>query len=201
MAEELKKVLCIEDDSETAKLIAEELTERGFEVLIAHDGHEGFIAILKGIPDLVLCDIGLPQMSGFEILERLNELAPRLGRIPFVFVTALADRESELRGRNLGADDYITKPIDFEILETIINARLAGVARNEIWPKLANLNDREAETLTWVARGKTSAQIAEMLDIPKRTVDFHIDNARIKLGAATRTEAAIKAAIGRLIKP
>lgn len=201
MAEARKKILCIEDDRETAKLIAEELSERGFDVLIAYEGHEGFIAILKGIPDLVLCDISLPHMSGFEILERLNQLSPRLERIPFVFLTALADRDSELRGRQLGADDYITKPVDFDIVETIINARLAGVARNEIWPTLVNLNDREAEALTWVARGKTSAQVSEMLDMSKRTVEFHLENARAKLGASTRTEAAFKAAIGGLIKP
>jgi DNA-binding CsgD family transcriptional regulator len=83
----------------------------------------------------------------------------------------------------------------------IINARLAGVARNEMWPKLAMLNDREIEALTWVARGKTSAQIGEMVGLSKRTIDFHLDNARIKLGATTRTQAAIKAAIGRLIEP
>jgi DNA-binding CsgD family transcriptional regulator len=63
------------------------------------------------------------------------------------------------------------------------------------------LNDRELEVLTWVARGKTSIQIADMLGIVKRTVYFHLDNARVKLGATTRTEAAIKAATGRLIKP
>jgi DNA-binding CsgD family transcriptional regulator len=63
------------------------------------------------------------------------------------------------------------------------------------------LNGRELEVLTWVARGKTSVQIADMLGIVKRTVDFHLDNARVKLGATTRTEAAIKAATGRLIKP
>src|SRR6266849_3977768 len=67
-------------------------------------------------PDLVLCDINLPVMSGFEVLERLNALAPRLGRIPFVFLTALTDRDSELRARRLGADDYVTKPIDFDML-------------------------------------------------------------------------------------
>jgi DNA-binding response OmpR family regulator len=201
MGEASKKILCIDDDRETAKLIADELTERGFEVLIAYEGHTGFISILKGIPDLVLCDIGVPQMSGFEVLERLNELSPRLERIPFLFMTALSNRDDEMRGRRLGADDYIAKPIDFDILTTIINARFAGVARNEIWPKLANLSNREAEALTWVARGKTSAQIAEMLDMPKRTVDFHLDSARVKLSASTRTEAAIKAAMGRLIKP
>jgi DNA-binding response OmpR family regulator len=157
MAEARKTILCIEDDRETAALISEEMTERGFEAVVAHDGHEGFVAILKITPDLVLCDIGLPIMTGFEVLERLNALAPRLQHIPFVFLTALADRDNELRARRLGADDYVTKPIDFEMLETIINARLTAVARNEIWPKLAMLNEREIEALTWVARGKTSA--------------------------------------------
>jgi DNA-binding NarL/FixJ family response regulator len=201
MTEARKKVLCIEDDSAIAMMIAEELADRGFEVVVAYDGHEGFVAILKIMPDLVLCEINLRSMSGFEVLERLNALAPRLGRIPFVFLTALTDRESELRAWRLGADDYVIKPVDFEMLAMIISARLAGVARNEMWPKLAMLNDREIEALTLVARGKTSVEIADLIGLSKRTVDFHVDNARIKLGTATRTQAAIKAAIGKLIEP
>jgi DNA-binding CsgD family transcriptional regulator len=62
------------------------------------------------------------------------------------------------------------------------------------------LSDREIETLTWAARGKTSAEIALIVGLSKRTVDFHIDNARAKLGVATRIEAAVKAAAGRLIE-
>ena len=201
MAHARNKILCVEDDRETAALIAEELVDRGFEVSVAHSGQEGLIAILRDRPDLVLCDISMPVMSGFEVLERLTEIAPQLGHIPFVFLTALTDRDNELKGRQLGADDYVTKPIDFDVLTTIINARLAGVARTQLWPKLVNLNDREIEVLTWVARGKTSAQIERKLSLAKRTVDFHIDNARIKLGAATRTEAVMKAAAGGLIKP
>jgi DNA-binding NarL/FixJ family response regulator len=201
MAHARKKILCVEDDRETAALIAEELVDRGFEVSVAHSGQEGLVAILRDRPDLVLCDISMPVMSGFEVLERLTEITPQLGHIPFVFLTALTDRDNELKGRQLGADDYVIKPIDFDVLTTIINARVAGVARTQLWPKLVNLNDRETEILTWVARGKTSAQIARELRLAKRTVDFHIDNARIKLGAATRTEAAIKAAAGGLIKP
>jgi len=201
MAEARKKILCIEDDRETAALIVEELIERGFEVTIAHDGRSGLAAILKNMPDLVLSDISMPVMSGFELLERLTALEPRFARMPFVFLTALTDRDNELKGRQLGADDYVTKPIDFDLLTTIINARLAGVARSELWPKLVQLNDREVETLTWAARGKTSAEIAQILGLTKRTVDFHIDNARTKLGAATRTQAVIKAATGRLIEP
>ena len=201
MAEARKNILCIEDDRETAALIAEELVERGFEISVAHDGRAGLAAILKNMPDLVLSDISMPVMSGFELLERLTALEPRFAKMPFIFLTALTDRDSELKGRHLGADDYVTKPIDFEVLTTIINARLAGVARSELWPKLVQLNDREVETLTWVARGKTSAEIAQILGLTKRTVDFHIDNARTKLSAATRTQAVIKAATGRLIDP
>ena len=196
-----RKILCIEDDRETAALIAEELVERGYDVRLAADGREGFAAILKDPPDLVLSDISMPVMSGFEVLERLTALAPRFRNMPFVFLTALSDRDNELRGRQLGADDYVTKPIDFDVLATIITARLAGVARMELWPKLVDLNEREVEALTWVARGKTSAEIAQILGLSKRTVDFHIDNARAKLGAATRTEAVIKAADGGLIEP
>ena len=106
----------------------------------------------------------------------------------------------ELKGRLLGADDYVRKPIDFDRLVLIINARLAGVARTEKSPKLVTLNDREIEVLTWVARGNTSAEIARTLQLSKRTVDFHVNNARIKLQATTRTEAAVKATALRLIK-
>jgi DNA-binding response OmpR family regulator len=201
MPEARKKILCIEDDRETAALIAEELLDRGYDVTIAHDGREGLAAILKIMPDIVLSDISMPAMSGFELLERLIALAPRFSQMPFVFLTALTDRDNELKGRHLGADDYVTKPIDFERLAAIITARLTGVARSRLWPKTVGLNEREIEVLTWVARGKTSAEIAQILGLTKRTVDFHTDNARGKLGAATRTEAAIKAATGRLIEP
>src|SRR5580700_7089706 len=201
MTEPAKKILIIEDDRETASLIAEELVDRGYEVQLAYDGREGFAAILKTMPDLVLSDISMPVMTGFEVLERLTAVAPRFGNMPFVFLTALTDREDELKGRQLGADDYVTKPIDFDVLGTIVAARLARVARAEIWPKLINLNDREIETLTWAARGKTSAEIAQILGLAKRTVDFHIDNARVKLGVSTRVQAAIKAATARLIEP
>jgi DNA-binding response OmpR family regulator len=201
MSEAKKTILCIEDDRETAALIAEELVDRGYQVVLAHDGREGLTAILKTMPDLVLSDISMPMMSGFELLERLVALAPRFAKMPFVFLTALTDRDNELKGRQLGADDYVTKPIDFDMLATIIAARLAGVARTGLWPKLVELNDREVEVLTWVARGKTSVEIAQIIGLTKRTIDFHIDNARAKLGATTRTEAVIKATTGRLIEP
>jgi DNA-binding NarL/FixJ family response regulator len=201
VAHDSKKVLCIEDDRETAGLIAEELADRGFEVSVAYNGQEGLMAIMRHTPDLVLCDISMPVMTGFEVLERLKEIAPRLGHIPFVFLTALADRDNELKARELGADDYVTKPVDFDRLVFIIEARIAGIARTKLLSRFVKLKEREIEVLTWVARGKTSADIARKLRLSKRTVDFHLDNARTKLGAGTRTEAAIKAVASGLIKP
>src|SRR5246127_5206121 len=201
MSEPPIKILCVEDGRETAALIAEELVDRGYEVILAHDGREGLAVILRTMPDLVLSDISMPAMSGFELLESLVALAPRFSKMPFVFLTALTDRDNELKGRQLGADDYVTKPIDFDMLAAIIAARLAGVARTGLWPKTVGLNDREVEVLTWVARGKTSAEIAQIVGLTKRTIDFHIDNGRHKLEAATRTEEVIKATAGRLIEP
>ena len=201
MASPSKNILCIEDDAETAALIAEDLQDRGYTVSIATDGHSGLSSILKTGPDLVLCDSNMPGMTGFEVMERLIALAPQFEAVPFVFLTARTDRDSELKGRRLGADDYVTKPVDFEILAAIIDARLGKGARNEVWSRHVALNDRELECLTWSARGKTSPEIAVILGLSKRTVNFHIENACRKLNVSTRTEAVVKATSGRLIDP
>jgi DNA-binding NarL/FixJ family response regulator len=199
--ERRRRILCVEDDPDTASLICEELVDRGLEVCVAHNGREGLAAILKEPPDLVLCDIGMPGMSGFELLERLTSMEPRFESMPFVFLTALGDHNSEIKGWQLGADDYLTKPVDYDVLAAVISARLARVARSAVWPKHIDLRDREVETLTWAARGKTFAEIAEILGLSKRTIEFHLENARRKLGVATRTQALIKAAKGHLIHP
>ena len=201
MSEIRKRILCVEDDPDTASLICEELVDRGFAVEIARDGRQGLAAILRDPPDLVLCDVGMPGMTGFDLLQRITAMEPRFVRMPFVFLTALADHDSELKGWQLGADDYLTKPVDYDVLAALISARLAGVARRTVWPEKIDLREREVETLTWAARGKTYAEIGEILSLSKRTVEFHLENARRKLGVATRTQALIKAAAGQLIYP
>jgi DNA-binding NarL/FixJ family response regulator len=102
-------------------------------------------------------------MSGFEVLARLNELSPKLKRVPFVFLAARLNRDLKLRARRLGANDSFTSAIDFEIVHNIIDAQLSG---------RAPLSDREIEILSWVARGGTSTQIGKALDLVKRTIDF-----------------------------
>ena len=201
MNERRRRILCIEDDRDTASLIREELVDRGFEVRVAYNGREGLAAILKDPPDLVLSDVGMPGMSGFELLRTLTSMEPRFESMPFVFLTALSNHDNELKGWQLGADDYLTKPVDYDVLAALIAARLARVARSAVWPKQVGLREREVETLTWAARGKTFWEIGEILGLSKRTVEFHLENARRKLGVATRTQALIKAATGHLIQP
>jgi DNA-binding response OmpR family regulator len=201
VSERRRKILCIEDDRDTASLICEELVDRGFQVRLAYNGREGLAAILKEPPDLVLSDVGMPGMSGFELLRTLTSMEPRFESMPFVFLTALSDHDNELKGWQLGADDYLIKPVDYDVLAALITARLARVARSAVWPKQIGLREREVETLTWAARGKTFWEIGEILGLSKRTVEFHLENARRKLGVATRTQALIKAATGHLIQP
>lgn len=138
-----KKILCIEDDREATALIVEDLCDRGFDVSVAHDGEAGLSAILRYAPDLVLCDINMPIMSGFEVAERLAAIAPHCANLPFVFLTAMTDNDNATRARQFGI--HVTKPIDFETLGLIIDARVRGIAPAEPQPKPMNPNDFEIE--------------------------------------------------------
>lgn len=196
-----KQILCIDDNRDSSALLAADLTARGYAVTIACNGHEGISVLLDSHPDLVICDINMPVMSGVEVLERLNALSPRYQDVPFIFLTSFVDRDIELQCRMMGADDFVSKPVDYEMLATIVQARLARVARRNIWRASIDLNPHEVNTLTWSARGKTSGEIAQILGLSKRNVDFHLDSARAKLNVATRTQAVVMAVTGRLIEP
>lgn len=196
------RVLCIEQDQHSAVSIAEALLDRGIAVTAVGNAEDAVTAILREAPHLILFDARAASASGVELVERLIKVAPRFRSIPFVFLTTRTDRITAFLGRQLGVDDYVTKPIDFDALETTIRSRVRlARAGSKPPPSDVTLNHRQVETLTWVARGKTSAQIAKILGVTKRTVDFHLDNARKALGVATRTEAVIRASQGGLIKP
>jgi CheY-like chemotaxis protein len=123
-----KKIQIIEDDREIADLVAEELTDRGYEVRTAYSGQEGCSAIFETAPDLVLSDLMMPVMSGFEVLDRLAAAAPTFRDIPFVFLSGQSEREVALRALLAGADDFVVKPVDFDALDRIISTRLALAA-------------------------------------------------------------------------
>ncbi len=195
----MPRLLCIEDDPDTCELLIEVLSAEGFTVSTVLTAQEGLSALATR-PDLVLCDIDLPDATGFEILAKIrsDNLMP-IG-IPFIFLTAYSQRSHQLEARQLGCDDYVTKPIDFELLVAIIRHRLAAAEKEPEKSEL-RLTEREIQVLTWVARGKSSADIATILEISERTVNFHLDNAMRKAGVATRVQAAVKCAMLGLIEP
>jgi DNA-binding NarL/FixJ family response regulator len=194
------RILCIEDNPGTAELIVEVLEEEGFEVAVAYNGLDG-IAALANRPDIVLCDVDMPDLSGFQVLTSIRERNLLPADVPFIFITAFSQRSYQVQARQLGCDDFVTKPIDFELLIAILRNRLAkaqGPAPENVGFRLT---DRESEALAWVARGKSSADIATILGVSERTVNFHIDNVIRKSGVATRVQAAVKCALLGLIKP
>ena len=139
-------------------------------------------------------------------LEDLLSMVRALGIGPVRDVGLLDSAAARPRASAFGEDAYGTIDLKAAALVHSLARNHALVDGNKRLAWLAvvvflDLNDREVEVLTWVARGKTSLEIAGILGLTKRTVDFHIDNARNKLGASTRTEAVIKATTGRLIEP
>lgn len=193
-------ILCIEDNPELSELIVEVLEEEGFAVSVVADGTEALVA-LQQLPDLVLCDLDLPGLSGFEILERARRERILPLSVPFIFITAYSQRSNQLRARGLGCDEFVSKPIDFEMLVPIVHHRLAlARMRAPAKPDFA-LTKRENETLTWVARGKSSSVIATILGVSERTVQFHVNNVIQKTGTATRAQAATQCAMLGIIKP
>ncbi len=152
----MNRILCIEDDPQTAELLTEALKERGYEVDLASDGDAGLATMLPNPPDIVVCDVRMPGLSGFELREKLSAAGPSLAHIPFVFLTALGDRDSELLGRRLGADDYLTKPIDFEMLDNVIQNLLRRRLDGSRPQSDYHLTDREREVLAWVGRPQRS---------------------------------------------
>jgi DNA-binding response OmpR family regulator len=103
-----KKILIIEDDKFVRELIAQKLTEEGYEALMTVDGEEGMVQIKEKKPDLVLLDLILPGIDGFEVLSRMKS-DPNLEKIPVVILSNLGQREEVERGLKMGANDYLIK--------------------------------------------------------------------------------------------
>ena len=114
------RVLVVEDDRGIATLLQHNLTIDGFEVRLAATGHDALRECQAFAPDLVLLDIKLPDGNGFELCRVLRQG----GRRPVIFVSARGQRSDKVRGLDLGADDYVTKPFDMEELVARINAVL-----------------------------------------------------------------------------
>jgi len=112
------KVLIAEDDRDFGNILAQYITISGFTVRHAHDGNEAWEMFLKDKPDICVLDVMMPEMDGFSLGEKIKEKETDM---PIIFLTAKSLKEDIVRGLRIGADDYITKPFDPEILILRIN--------------------------------------------------------------------------------
>lgn len=122
-------ILCVEDEPDLRADIMDELRTAGHEAIGADDGRQA-LDILKTVrPDLILCDIFMPGMDGYELLHTMRTQRADLGDVPFVFLTALNERAEMISGKRSGADDYLVKPIDFDLMLASIEARITQARR------------------------------------------------------------------------
>ncbi len=139
----MKKILLIDDDRILRTSVSEFLSVNGkFDILTAKDGLEGVEIAQTHLPDLIICDVTMPRMDGYEVLQTLQTQQTTAG-IPFIFLTGHTDRRSTRRGMDLGADDYIAKPFKPSELQAAIEARLAkqAVLQNKYEEKISALRD------------------------------------------------------------
>lgn len=118
-----QKILIIEDNPEMSENVSELLNLAGYEVETANNGRHGLELARKTHPDLILCDVMMPELDGYGVLHAIEKL-PELAGIPFIFVTAKTEKDDFRKGMNLGVDDYLTKPFDGDDLLNMISLRL-----------------------------------------------------------------------------
>lgn len=200
-------ILCVEDEAEIRRDLVDELLDAGYEVHEAGSGSEA-IGRLAGLqPDLILCDVNMPGLSGLQLLEQVRARGDALGEVPFVLLTAYGDREHQIRGRALGADDYLIKPIDYDLLLATLASRLRNARRvhARVQSRIGDLESQLAQvdrrTATLPDRTALQAALAEGRGRRRRglLVASFDELARHvqQLGSSFRTEAE-QALIGQV---
>lgn len=199
----MKKILVIEDEPEMRRNITTLLRYHNYQPIEAENGRIGVALAQRDRPDLVLCDVMMPELDGHGVLQALQQNA-ELATIPFIFLTAKGEKDDLRSGMDLGADDYLTKPVANADLVRAIETRLRRSqqqAQREFKPDFSStepllklgLTTRAAETLLWLAQGKTNPDIATILGITESTVKKHVQEIFEKLGVETRGAATVRA--------
>lgn len=128
----MKTILLIDDTKEILENFTEYLEMEGYKVLACNNGQKGIELAIEFIPDLIICDVLMPEMDGHEVLRLLMETA-KIFEIPFIFSTSLSERIERADALNLGADEYIVKPFDPEtLLEMVKTLIKSGSKRHKL---------------------------------------------------------------------
>jgi DNA-binding NarL/FixJ family response regulator len=207
-----KKILIIEDQAPMRRNIALMLQMEGYEVCSAENGRVGLETARRERPDLILCDVMMPELDGYAVVQALRE-DDSFSATPFVFLTAKSDRGDVRIGMNFGADDYLTKPVVRDDLLAAVQVRLSRAeavqekieaaasaggfnpdfSSHEPLVRALGITPREAEVLLWVAQGKSNADVASILGMSEKTVKQHLGSVFEKLGVENRNAAAMQA--------
>ena len=168
----MHKILVIDDESDLLEGISDILRFEGYEIHVAQNGREGYDKIVELTPDLILCDILMPEVDGFQLKERLK-VDTSLAVIPFIFISALSQKEVIRKGMNVGANDFLIKPFSrIDLLKTV-HARLDAKQSHEIVAE-SSLNElRKNITISFPHELKTPLNsILGFTQVIKSNIDF-----------------------------
>jgi len=198
-----RRLLLIDDDPNLILLVKDYLEFRGYEVLTAENGREALEVLEKDLPDMIICDVMMPEMDGYSLVKHVREDA-RTSWIPVLFLSAKGQSQDRVKGLNTGADVYMVKPFEPEELVAQVESSLKQAARiadhrpgrsPEAGPKIqvpfdVELTPTELRVVQYVARGMANREIAEELNVSQRTIESHVSNMLGKTGLHNRTELA-----------
>ncbi|MBI2908572.1 MAG: response regulator transcription factor [Chloroflexi bacterium] len=216
-----KKILVVDDDYRTAHLVEMYLKKDGYRVAIAHDGKEALELAVKVRPDLVILDLMLPEIDGLSVCRKLRDES----RVPIIMLTARTTEDDKLRGLDLGADDYVTKPFSPRELVARVRAVLrrvaeendvpdvtfggvtVSVARHEVTNggQVIDLTPTEFKLLETLVRHPGRAfnrtQLVDQVlgmdyDGLERTIDVHVANLRRKIEPDPSRPRYVKTVLG-----
>ncbi len=172
-------ILIVDDDLTIRKVMEDLLNNQGYSIVLAADGVEGLAQAAEHKPDLILLDVNMPNMNGFEVCERLRA-DPALAEVPVIMVTSLDDRASRLKGIEAGADDFITKPFD----RVELRSRVRTITRLNRYRRL----QEERSQLAWVVEQADDGYLRLGLD---DEVLYANPKARLYLGVESEPHAPI----------
>lgn len=199
---EHKRLLLIDDDPNLILLVKDYLEFRGYEVITAENGREALEVLEQEIPDMIICDVMMPEMDGYAFVNEVRQ-EERTSWIPILFLSAKGQSQDKIKGLNIGADVYMVKPFEPEELVAQVEASLkqayrqrqqtGGGGENEAKiqvPFDVHLTQTELKVVQFVARGLANRDIAQELNVSQRTVESHVSNMLGKTGLNNRTELA-----------
>ncbi|GAA4056881.1 response regulator transcription factor [Amphibacillus indicireducens] len=193
-----RRVLVVEDEEKIRSLVELYLINNEFDAITAENGEQGLRKTILEKPDLIILDILMPDLSGFEVCKMIRK-TEGLEKIPVIFLSSLQESEMIIEGLDTGGDDYITKPFDPNVLIARINAIFRRIEKKQTvdYEKMQlifeQLTYQERKILQWIEKGYTNKEIAEKLQLTEGTVKVYNHTIFQKLQVKNRTQAIVRA--------